>query len=107
MREFLIILAAGFVTYALRVVFLVSRHLRVPRWMERWLPGVGPAVLAAITLPALVAPQGEISLGETLPSLLAAAATWAIFHFTKRLPVALVGGMLVWWGLLAAFAALL
>lgn len=101
MREFLILLAAAAVTYALRTVFLISRHVRVPRWMERWLPGVGPAVLAAITLPALVAPQGAISLGETLPALLAAAATWVLFHFTKRLPIALVGGMLVWWGLLA------
>ena len=36
---------------------------------------VGPAVLAAITLPALVATHPTIALTETLPALLAAAAT--------------------------------
>ncbi len=105
MREFLIIAAVAIVTYVLRVIFLLSRRLSVPRWMERWLPGVGPAVLAAIAFPALVAPQGEISVAETLPSLIAAAVAWVIFHFTQRLAVALIGGMVAWWALLALVAA--
>jgi branched-subunit amino acid transport protein len=59
--------------------------------------GFGPAVLAAITLPALLAPRGTIALAETLPALLAAAVAVLLWRRNGRLPVALFGGLGVWW----------
>lgn len=64
---------------------------------------VGPAVLAVITLPALVATHATIALTEILPALLAAAATVLVWRRSGRLPVTLFGGPGVWglWGVAA------
>lgn len=106
MRELLILVAIGLGTYAMRAAFLVTARSEPPSAITRLLPHVGPAVLAAITLPGLIAPRGEVSIVETLPSLLAAAAAWLLWHRTSSLPVALFGGLAVWWPAGWALAAI-
>ncbi len=106
MRELLILVAIGLGTYAMRAAFLVTARSEPPAAIARLLPHVGPAVLAAITLPALIAPRGEISIVETLPSLLAAAAAWVLWRRTASLPLALFGGLALWWPACWALAAL-
>jgi branched-subunit amino acid transport protein len=96
-RELLILVAIGLGTYAMRAAFLVTAHAEPPARLARLLPHVGPAVLAAITVPALLAPRGAISLVETVPSLLAAVLAWALWRRTASLPVALFGGLALWW----------
>lgn len=97
MRELLILAAIGIGTYAMRAVFLATATVDPPARLARLLPHVGPAVLAAITLPALLAPRGEVSWAETVPSLVAALAAWALWRRTTNLPLALFGGLAVWW----------
>ncbi|MCD2195377.1 AzlD domain-containing protein [Actinomycetospora endophytica] len=97
MRELLILAAIGVGTYAMRAVFLVRASTDPPARLARLLPHVGPAVLAAITLPALLAPHGEMSWAGTVPSVLAALAAWALWRRTAKLPIALFGGLGVWW----------
>lgn len=97
MHDLLVLAAIGLGTYAMRAVFLVTVKTGPPARVARLLPHVGPAVLAAITLPALLAPQGEASVVDTLPALLAAAATWLLWRRTRSLPVALLGGLALWW----------
>ena len=59
---------------------------------------MGPAVLAAIVVPAFVTPHGAIAFAQTTPALLAAAAAWLAWRYVKRnLPIALFGGLAVWW----------
>jgi branched-subunit amino acid transport protein len=97
MRELLVLVAIGLGTYAMRAVFLVRATVDPPARMARLLPHVGPAVLAAITVPALLAPRGEVSWSATVPSVLAAVVAWALWRRTASLPVALFGGLGVWW----------
>ena len=97
MRELLILVAVGAGTYAMRAVFLVTPRSAPPRRVSRLLPHIGPAILAAITLPTLLAPRGEISAGETLPALLAAGTAWLLWRRTRSLPLALFGGLGIWW----------
>jgi branched-subunit amino acid transport protein len=98
MPELLTLVAIGLGTYAMRAVFLVTAGHRPPAPVARLLPYVGSAVLAAITLPAFVAPRGAMSLVETVPALLAAAAAWVAWRYVKKnLPIALFGGLAVWW----------
>jgi branched chain amino acid efflux pump len=79
-------------------VVLVTAHRQPPASVARLLPYVGPAVLAAITVPAFVAPHGAIALSETAPALLAAAVAWVAWRRLRRnLPVALFGGLAAWW----------
>lgn len=98
MAELITLGMIGLGTYAMRAVFLVTARHQPPAAVARLLPCVGPAVLAAITLPALVAPRGSVSLAETLPALLAAVAAWMTWRYTNRnLPIALFGGLALWW----------
>jgi branched-subunit amino acid transport protein len=107
MRELLILAAIGLGTYLMRAAFLVTARTAPPAAVSRLLPHVGPAVLAAITVPALLAPRGTLSLAETAPAVLAAGATWLLWRWTARLPVALFGGLVAWWLAGAALAAVL
>jgi branched-subunit amino acid transport protein len=105
MRELLILVAIGLGTYGMRAVFLVAARSEPPAAMARLLPHIGPAVLAAITLPALLAPRGIVAPGESLPALAAAAVVWILWRRTAQLPVALFGGLGAWWLAGVAFAA--
>lgn len=87
----LLVIALG--TYALRASFLVTARPQPPAPLARVLPHVGPAVLAAITLPALVAPRGAVALGDTVPALLAAVVAALLWRRTRSLPLALFAGL--------------
>lgn len=97
MRELLVLAAIGLGTYVMRAAFLVTSRAEPPAAMARLLPYVGPAVLAAITLAALLAPRGTTSATESLPALGAAAVSWLLWRYTASLPVALFGGLGTWW----------
>lgn len=106
MRELLVLLAIGIGTYAMRAVFLVTARFTPTSAVTLLLPHVGPAVLAAITLPMLLAPRGTYAAADSLPALGAAAVAWVLWRRTARLPVALFGGLCAWWLSLAALGAL-
>jgi branched-subunit amino acid transport protein len=97
MAEVLTLVLIGMGTYVMRAAFLVTARHQPPRPVRRLLPHVGPAVLAAITLPALVAPHGRVSVIETAPALLAAVVAFVIWRRFPSLPPALFGGLAVWW----------
>lgn len=106
MLELLAIILGGIVTFVTRAIFLVSRKLRPPKRVERYLPLVGPAVLGAIAIPGILAPRGEISLIDTVPAVIAAIATWLGWKFTKQIAVGLIVGLGLWWAILAVMVAL-
>jgi branched-subunit amino acid transport protein len=106
MLELLAIVLGGIVTFVTRAVFLVSRKLRPPKRVERYLPLVGPAVLGAIAIPGIVAPRGEISLIDTVPAVIAAVATWLGWKFTKQIAIGLIVGLGLWWAILAVMVAM-
>jgi branched-subunit amino acid transport protein len=101
MSDLVVVLLVGLGTYVTRALFLVSARAETPGTLRRLLPYVAPAVLAAITVPALVAPHGSMSATETLPGIAAAAVTWLVWHRTQQLPTALLGGFAFWWVLAA------
>jgi len=98
MRELLTLAVIGLGTYAMRAVFLVMARRQPPPAVTRLLPYVGPSVLAAIAVPAFVAPHGVVAVAETAPALLAAAVAWVGWRRLRHnLPVALFGGLAAWW----------
>ena len=106
MRELAILVVIGAGTYLMRVSFLVAGGSGPPRRLARVLPHLGPAVLAALVVPALVAPHGHVAVGETVPALIAATGCWLLWRRTARLPLALFGGLGLWRLFLWSFAAL-
>lgn len=104
MFEWLAVIIGGIVTFMARALFLINKRLRPPKPVERYLPLVGPAVLGAIAISGILAPRGEVTLLDTVPAVLAAVVSWLGWRFTKQLVVGLVGGLAVWWGILAILA---
>ncbi len=106
MLELLAVVLGGIVTFVTRALFLVSKRLRPPKRVEKYLPLVGPAVLAAIAVPGILAPRGEVNLVDTVPAVVAAVVTWLVWRLTKQIALGLLAGLLIWWGILAVMVAL-
>ncbi len=94
MTLWIIIVIAGLLTFAIRLSFIVLLHnVAMPRWFQRALSFVPPAVLSAIILPELVAHGGalDISLGNSrlIAGVLAGLVAWR----TKNVLLTIVVGM--------------
>lgn len=89
----LAIVLAGAGTYALRASFLSVAHRLVdlPPMTERVLRQIPPAVLAALVLPALLRPQGQLDLWQ--PRLLAGVVAAVVSWRTRNIALTLVVGM--------------
>lgn len=106
MLDAIAILLGGIVTYMTRVIFLVSKRVRPPKAVKRYLPLVGPAVLGAIAIPGLLAPGGDFSWTSTVPSVIAGLLAWLAWRLTHQMVAGLVVGLGAWWGMLWAISAL-
>jgi len=88
------IVLAGVGTYAMRASFLAFAHrlATVPPGVQRVLRQIPPAALAAIVVPALLRPEGELGLWQPrlAAGILAAAVAWK----TRNVALTLGIGML-------------
>jgi len=94
MNVWLVMLIAGLLTFGMRLSFIyLLGHAEVPELVRRALRFVPPAVLAALTVPALIMPQGQIDLSfanHRWPAGLVAIAAAAL---TKSILLSIVAGM--------------
>ena len=79
MTMWVVVLITGVATFAMRFLFIgLFGKIDVPPTLERALRYIAPAVLAALTLPAIVMPAGAFDL-------------WNAF-----VPAAVVGALAAW-----------
>jgi branched chain amino acid efflux pump len=87
------ILLAGAGTFLMRASFLLAAHrlAEVPESVQRVLRQIPPAALAALVVPALLRPEGELDLWQPhlAAGLLAAVVCWR----TKSVALTLLVGM--------------
>jgi branched-subunit amino acid transport protein len=105
LREILLIAGMVAVTFAVRYVPLVmAGRLRLPRIVETALRYVPVAVLTAITVPAVLMPQGTLQVELGNPYLFGSLAAILVAWFTRRLLPTIAGGMAVFlfWKLVVA-----
>lgn len=96
MTIWLTIIGMGLVTFATRAVPLLSVRGSLDARYERWLRYVPPAILSALVAPALVAPQGSLTIGPTLlTGLIGALVAWR----THSMALTIVIGLAVFWAL--------
>jgi branched-subunit amino acid transport protein len=95
-NEFLLILGMALVTFGVRypVLALLGR-ISLPARVMRALRYVPTAVLSAIIIPGLVAPNNVISLSVSNAYLVAGIFSIAVAAFTKKLLPTIVTGMIV------------
>ncbi len=93
-----VMLAAGWVTYATRLSFiLLVGHRQIPSLLRRVLRFVPPAVLTAIIFPEVFVPDGKLALSlgnaRLLAGLLAVVVAWR----TRNVFLTILSGMLTLW----------
>jgi branched-subunit amino acid transport protein len=96
MTMWMVVILAGSATFAMRFVFIaLFKRIAVPPVLERGLRYVAPAVLAAITLPALIAPDHVWDpVNVFLPAaVVGGIAAW----YTKSIGAAIAFGLPTLW----------
>jgi branched-subunit amino acid transport protein len=91
-----VIIIVGIATFAMRFVFIaLFGKAGIPGWLETSLRYVAPSVLAAIAVPAVVAPGGIMLLWSPLlpAAIIGAFAAW----LTKSIGAAILFGMVALW----------
>ena len=102
--EWILILGMLAVTFGIRYFpFALAGRTTMPPLMEAALQYVPPAVLVAITVPAVLLPRGEWWLSWTNPYLVAALVTTLAGILTRNLLATIAIGLLAFF----AFQALL
>lgn len=82
------------VTFGVRYfLFALAERIRMAPWIEASLKFIPPAVLTAITLPAVLLPRGEWHLSFSNPYLVAALAATAAGVLTKNLLATIAVGL--------------
>jgi branched-subunit amino acid transport protein len=92
-RVWVVIVAAGVGTFAMRASFIAFAHrlATVPPGVQRLLRQIPPAALASLVLPAFVRPHGSLDL--THPRLAAGALATFVAWKTNSVALTLIAGM--------------
>jgi len=94
MENFLIFVGMALATYLTRYIMIAALGQEVPPLLRRWLRYVPPAVLAALIVPAALAPQGQLEISTRAWAVLAGAAVaWR----TRSVLWTILGGMATFW----------
>jgi branched-subunit amino acid transport protein len=104
MNDLLIVAGMALVTYATRYTMIVAlgsgpvleNDETGPSLFRRWLRYVPPAVLAALIVPPVLAPEGRIELGIPVwATIVGALVAWR----TRSALWTILSGMAVFWAL--------
>jgi branched-subunit amino acid transport protein len=94
MSIWLIIVLGGLLTFSIRLsfIFLLER-VAVPLWFKRSLRFVPAAVLSAIILPEISAPNGPVNISWRNPQLLSGIVAVLVAWRTKNVLLTIIVGI--------------
>lgn len=94
MEKLVIFFGMALVTYFTRYTMIAALGQEMPTLLQRWLRYVPPAVLAALVVPAALAPEGRLEVGLPAWAVLAGAVVaWR----TRSVLWTILGGMAAFW----------
>ncbi len=98
MNLWLVVIAAGVVTFLIRLSFIsLLANWGMPPLAQRALSFVPPAVMTAIVFPELLVRDGHLAVGMDNHRLIAGAIAMLVaWHFKKIMPT-IVAGMVALW----------
>lgn len=98
MTTWLVIIAAGAITYATRLSFiLLFEKLSVPVWVQRALRYVPTSVMTAIFVPELLLSNGDLHFSALNPRLVAGTLAVLVAWRTRNVLLTILTGMLALW----------
>jgi len=107
MSIWLVMIAAGLVTYSTRLSFiLLMDRIKAPEWFTKSLRFVPAAVLSAIIVPELFAPKPSVELYLLNPELISGVLAIAVAWRTKNVILTIGLGMAALIALKALFGQL-
>jgi branched-subunit amino acid transport protein len=93
-ENLVIFFGMALVTYFTRYTMIAALGREMPALVQRWLRYVPAAVLAALVVPAALAPQGRLEIGLPAWAVLAGAVVaWR----TRSVLWTILGGMAAFW----------
>lgn len=94
MEKLVIFFGMALVTYFTRYTMIAALGREMPMLARRWLRYVPPTVLAALVVPAALAPEGRLEIGLPAWAVLAGAVfAWR----TRSVLWTILGGMAAFW----------
>lgn len=104
MKIWLVILAAGVITYTIRLSFILAlERMKVPGWFARGLRYVPPAVLSAILIPGLADWNGKFTLSWDNPQIIAGVVAGLVAWWTRNVVLTLAAGLACYFLLIVLF----
>ncbi len=98
MNPWVVIAIIGLGTYLIRLSFVAAfGYYGVPAWLESPLRYVAPAVIAAIVLPLLIAPEGRVDVSLDNVRWIAGLVAIGAALKTRSLALTIVVGMAALW----------
>jgi branched-subunit amino acid transport protein len=94
MRNWMIFLGMGLVTFFTRYTMIALLGRALPPLVQKWLKYIPAAVLAALIAPAALAPRGRVQFGAE--AFAAAAGAWVAWR-TRNVLWTILGGLVVFW----------
>ena len=94
MEKLVIFAGMALVTYFTRYAMIAALGREVPPLLRRWLRYVPPAVLAALVVPAALAPRGKLEIGlQAWAVVVGAIVAWR----TRSVLWTILGGLATFW----------
>jgi branched-subunit amino acid transport protein len=93
-EKLVIFFGMALVTYLTRYTMIAALGREMPVLARRWLRYVPPAVLAALVVPAALAPERRLEIG--LPAWAVLAGAIVAWH-TRSVLWTILGGMAAFW----------
>jgi len=96
MNIWLVMIIGGLLTFGIRLSFIfLFSHTNLPRWLQRGLRYVPPAVLSAIIFPEIFMPDGKLDISLGNARLLAGLAAGLVALRTRNAMLTILSGMAV------------
>jgi branched-subunit amino acid transport protein len=92
--EWILILGMALVTFGIRYVLLaLANRIELPELLKESLKFIAPAVLTAITVPAVLMPSGEMAISFSNPYLISAGLAVVAGILSKNVLITIVAGL--------------
>ena len=92
--ELILILGMAIVTFSIRYVLLaLASRIELPELLKESLKFIAPAVLTAITVPAVLMPTGELAISFRNPYLISAGLAVVAGILSKNVLITIVVGL--------------
>lgn len=93
-KEIYLIMGMAAVTFGIRfVLFALADRITLPYIVKQSLKFIPPAVLTAITVPAVLMPEGSIDISLQNPYLIASLLATGVGLMTKNILITIIIGL--------------